>query len=115
MDKASEYRAYAEGALCLASRSGNSHSEALLLKIAQGWLELAQKVETAGWFRPPLANSPNLKTISDFPKTIGDGRASRAGHDQCEQRLRGGSSFVVSEGQLWAGERLRTAYSPIAF
>jgi hypothetical protein len=45
MEKAKEYRAYAEAAMDLATSSDDN--KIILLKIAQGWLDLAQRAETA--------------------------------------------------------------------
>ncbi len=47
MEKAKEYRAYAETAVDLATRSDDDKHKTILLKIAQGWLDLAQRAETA--------------------------------------------------------------------
>jgi hypothetical protein len=48
MDKASEYRSYAEAAVELAARSNDDAYRAIMLKIAQGWLDLSQQVEKLG-------------------------------------------------------------------
>lgn len=47
MEKAKEYRACAETAVDLATRSDNETCKIILLKIAQGWLDLAQRAEIA--------------------------------------------------------------------
>jgi hypothetical protein len=48
--KASEYRSCAEAAVSLAAGSNDADCKALMLKVAQGWLDLAQRIEqrTAG-------------------------------------------------------------------
>jgi hypothetical protein len=46
MDKASEYRSYAEAALELAARSSDDAYKAVMLKVAQGWLDLSGQAES---------------------------------------------------------------------
>jgi hypothetical protein len=43
--KASEYRSCAEAAVSLAAGSTDADCKALMLKVAQGWLDLAQRIE----------------------------------------------------------------------
>jgi hypothetical protein len=43
MDKASEYRSYAEAAVELAARSNDDVYRAIMLKIAQDWLDLSRQ------------------------------------------------------------------------
>jgi hypothetical protein len=45
MDKAKEYRANAAGAMKLAARSDDDDFKATILRVAQGWLELAERAE----------------------------------------------------------------------
>lgn len=45
MDKASQYRSYAEAAVGFASRSTDSAYKAIMLKVAQGWLDLSLLAE----------------------------------------------------------------------
>jgi hypothetical protein len=45
MDKASEYRAHAAAAETLAARSEDDEFKVVILKLAQSWLELAERVE----------------------------------------------------------------------
>jgi hypothetical protein len=45
MNKESEYRANAQAALEMAARSHDDEFKAILLKVAQGWLELAERAE----------------------------------------------------------------------
>jgi hypothetical protein len=47
MEQAKEYRAYATTAVGLATRSDDNNNKIILLKIAQGWLDLAERAETA--------------------------------------------------------------------
>jgi hypothetical protein len=45
MNRAGEYRSYAAAAVRLARKSDDDVHKARMLKIAQGWLELAEHVE----------------------------------------------------------------------
>jgi hypothetical protein len=45
MDKAKEYRAQAAAALKLADRSDDDDFKATILRVAQGWLKLAERAE----------------------------------------------------------------------
>ena len=45
MDKAKEYRTNAAAAVKLAERSDDDDFKATILRIAQGWLELAERAE----------------------------------------------------------------------
>jgi hypothetical protein len=45
MDDAKQYRAYAEAALRMAAKSDDHEYKATMLKVAQGWLELAELAE----------------------------------------------------------------------
>ena len=45
MEDAREYRGNAEAAVRLAAKSQDEQYKATMLKIAQGWLELAQRLE----------------------------------------------------------------------
>jgi hypothetical protein len=45
MSKASMYRTYAEKAASMAARSDDAHYKALMLQIAQDWLDLAEREE----------------------------------------------------------------------
>ena len=45
MNKESEYRANAQAALEMAARSHDDEFKAVMLKVARGWLQLAERAE----------------------------------------------------------------------
>ena len=51
MGKAADYRANAEVAVRLAAAATDPDDKALLLKIAQGWPDLAERASSNLWFR----------------------------------------------------------------
>jgi hypothetical protein len=65
MDEFKEYRGYAEAAVRLAANSEDEHSKGVMLRIAQGWLELAdlaaKRSNRTSSQGPDGALSPSLK------------------------------------------------------
>ena len=62
MSKHGEYRANAETALQMAARSDDDEFKAIMLKVAQGWLELAERAEKGKERLPPDDQRPNRQT-----------------------------------------------------
>jgi hypothetical protein len=63
MSLASEYRAYAEAAVELAAESNDNEYKVLMIKIAQAWLELADRAETVG--HPTEDSHPKNETTGN--------------------------------------------------
>ncbi|MBV9569561.1 MAG: hypothetical protein JO172_15635 [Hyphomicrobiales bacterium] len=65
MTKPSRYRTHAAEAVKLAASATDPDDKALLLKIAQGWLDLAERASNGIWMRfrapPPVVRKPNRR------------------------------------------------------
>jgi|HubBroStandDraft_6_1064221.scaffolds.fasta_scaffold900621_1 hypothetical protein len=67
MNKAAEYRTHAAAAVKLATGALDPDDKALMLKIAQGWLDLAQRAEAVkGFLR--FRSSPRVARRSDHQR-----------------------------------------------
>jgi hypothetical protein len=69
MDKASEYRSYAEAALELAARANDNAHKAIALKIAQGWLDLSRQAENGP---DKVIRTPDATLIPSPPSSSDD-------------------------------------------